>query len=81
MRIHHLHLLSYCNSQEKQFSKGILVRKVTVLWSETSLEPCHQCHGAFMGKMSTAKSLTTFTKSFIIDAWMGSKCTSDDNCC
>ena len=68
MRIHHLHLLSYCNSQEKQFSKGILVRKVSVMIRDKFRTLSSISHGAFMGKMSTAKSLTTFTKSFIIDA-------------
>ena len=40
MITYHSYLPFYCNSQEKQFLKGILGRKSHWLWSEAKLEPC-----------------------------------------
>ena len=81
-RTHHSYFPFYCNSQEKQFWKGILGRKSHCIMIRGKFGPCQTSVIVFVQNKSTAKkALPIFAKTSIIDAWLGPKCTSDDNCC
>ena len=63
MRAHHLYLLFYCNSQEKQVSKRIVVEKVTILLSKVNLEHCQTSVMELLcEKSQRLKALTYFWK-------------------
>ena len=68
MQTHPSYLPFYCNSQETQFWKGILGRKVTVLCPEANLEPCQTSILELLYEKNQQKAVPIFAKRSTVDA-------------
>ena len=63
--------------EKNSFWREFWVEGVTALRLKANLEPCK----TLMMEPLREKPLPIFTKSFIIDLWLGSKWPSDGDCC